>query len=420
MTAAITRTTSQQYARPYRPRAVAAANAAGRALERVGLRAPLDEASLIRAARKQTGLHFFADEAALREPMRRLLASVEEEARLHPLGRIMIRVALLRSVANRLRIDALFDHYAELRETPVERPVFIVGLQRTATTLLQRLLACHSELRALQSWEAMFPAPLRPSVPGVEDPRIGMARFAERAAKYMAPDFFAIHPIEGEGQEEDSLLFDACFMTTTSEALMNVPSFTRWLESSDHASAYQDYRRNLQLLLWQRPGRWLGKTPLHLEHIDELLKTFPDAKILHTHRDPASTVGSLCSMIAHGRGFFSDRVDSHEVGEQWLAKTARMVERGLEARAAAPTDRFLDVHYDDTVEDPIKQIRRICDFIDAPLDDDSERRMRVFLTTHPQHAFGKHRYTLEDFGLDADKISRSFSRYREHYGVSSE
>lgn len=410
--------TSRRYERPYRPRVVAFGNAAGRGLSRLGLRASLREDSLIRAARRATGLHEFRD-SGFREPLRRLLDAIEGEAQLHPLGRLMARTVLVNSLANRLRIESQRDLHPGVFERPVERPVFIVGLQRTGTTFLHRLLALHPELRALRSWEAANPAPFaeRRTRPGAADPRIGVARLAERGVRYMAPDFFAVHPIEALGEEEDSLLFDPSLFTTTSEALMHVPSFTAWLEQADHGPAYRAYREIIQLLLWQRPGRWLGKTPLHLEHLEELLTVFPDARVIQTHRDPLETVASVSSMLAHARGFFSDRVDPRRVGQQWLAKTGRMVERGMQTRARRGEQAFLDVRYEDLVADPRKQVQRICDFADAPLPAAGERAIRDFLSRNPQHKHGRHEYALGDFGLDEAEVLRRFGRYRDHYGL---
>jgi hypothetical protein len=271
------------------------------------------------------------------------------------------------------------------------------------------------------------PAPLfeRRVRPGRRDPRLAQAELAERAVRYLAPDFFAIHPIAAHGEEEDSLLFDPSLHATTAEALMNLPSFTAWLESVDHRPAYREYRRVIQLLLWQRPGpggaaRWLGKTPLHLEHLDALLETFPDARVVHTHRDPGRTLASLCSMLAHGRGFFSDDVDPREIGRQWLAKTRRMVERGMAVRSRLGEAAFLDVHYRELVEDPLKQVQRICDAIGAPLPPTAERAMRAFLAAHPQHEHGIHVYALGDFGLDREELRRAFAAYCDRFEIEAE
>jgi hypothetical protein len=407
---------------------VAAGNALGRGLARLGIEASLEEESLVRAARRSTGLHFFQPSLGedLGEPgfgkaLRMLLAAIETEAGLHPLGRILMRQILLRSLASRLRIEALCDRHPEIEAAPVEAPVFIVGLQRTGTTLLHRMLALHPALRALAAWEGVSPAPLlgRRTPPGARDPRIAQARLAERAARYLAPDFFAVHPILAEGIEEDSIVFDVTLFSTAAEALLNVPSFSAWLEAEPQRGPYREYRRALQLLLWQRPGRWLGKTPAHLERLGVLLETFPDARIVHTHRDPVEAVASLCSLVAHGRGFFSDCVDPREIGRQWLAKALRMLEKALAAREQRGEDAFLDVQYRDLVKDPLKQVHRICDFAGAPLPGEAERAMQRFLAAHPQHEHARHGYALEDFGLERDEVAAGFADYRKRFGFAA-
>jgi len=420
------RVTSRRYAKPHRPRAIEFANIIGVALSRLGVRASLTERSLVAAARRSSGLHFVAGRE-FREPLRRLLQAIEEEAHLNPVGRIALRQVVSRNLANRLRIDALLLRHPEIEDIPVEAPVFVVGLRRTGTTLMQRLLAKDPGLRALSSWEGINPAPLseKELAPGELDPRMRIADMAEKAIRYMAPDFFAVHPVEARGQEEDSLVFDPSFFTTTAEALMNIPSFTTWLESIDHEPAYREYKRVLQVLLWQRPGadtkiRWLGKTLLHLEHLDALLEVFPDAKIVQTHRDPTRTVASLCSMLAHARGVFSDEVDPRVVGSQWLDKTHRMVTRGMAARGELGERPFIDVQYADFVADPLKQIVRIGEFIGRPLDAATEEGMRRFLSANPQHRHGRHAYQLEDFGLDRESVSRRFAAYRERFDVPEE
>jgi hypothetical protein len=406
---------------------VAAANALGRALARLGVEASLSEASLVRAARRRTGLHAFRPglgealgEPGFRVALRVLLGAIEAEAGLHPLGRAMMRQILVRSLASRLRIEALCDRHPEIEAAPVAAPVFIVGLQRTGTTLLHRLLALHPQLRALAAWEGISPAPHleRRARPGARDPRIGQARLAERAARWLAPDFFAVHPILAEGVEEDSILFDATLFSSAAEALLNAPGYSAWLEAQPGRGPYREYRRALQLLLWQRPGRWLGKTPAHLERLGVLLETFPDARIVHTHRDPVETVASLCSMVAHGRGFFSDRVDPREVGRQWLGKARRMLEQGLAARARRGEEAFLDLQYRDLVEEPLKQLRRVCEFIGAPLPAAAERAAQRFLAAHPRHEHGRHAYALGDFGLAREEVADAFAGYRRRFGFA--
>ncbi len=411
---------------PRRPRPVEVANTVWRALQRTGVaRSSLAERSLIAAARRRTGLHFFGDEFAsdaTREPLRRLLASLEGEARLHPLGRLIWRESLVRALVNRLRIEAIYDLHPEIADLEVAAPVFIVGLQRTGTTLLHRLLACDPTFRPLISWEALNPAPFpnSPMPRGGRDPRMRLAELAERSLRYLAPEFFAIHPIDAHGPEEDVLLLDLSFASPTADATLRVPSYSRWLAEVDQTAAYRYFRRVLRVLLWQQPGRYLGKTPHHLENLDALLRIFPDAKIIQTHRDPVRVVASFCSMMAHGRAVFSDEVDSAEIGEQLAQKAIRAVTRSMQVRERAPSDSFLDVSYADLVVDPQKEVRRIYDHVGLSLLPHTVTAMQRWLNGNPQNKHGVHRYRLEDFGLDRDELSRQLQGYRERYALPIE
>jgi hypothetical protein len=383
-------------------------------------RTSLDEASLIAASRRESGLDDFVDES-FREPLRRLLASLEEEAHLHPLGRMLLRQSLVRALVNRLRLEDLCKRHPEMRELPVREPVFVLGLQRTGTTMLHRLLTCEPALRPLLSWEALNPAPFPGAAArGGRDPRMRLAEIAERGLRYLAPEFFAIHPVEAHAPEEDVLLLDLSFMSPTADATLGVPRYTAWLRATDQRPAYRYFRRAIQLLLWQRSGRWLGKTPHHLENLDALLDVFPDAKIIHTHRDPVRVVASFASMIAHGRAIFSDRVDAHEVGAELAEKAVRAVTRAMEVRDRAPASAFLDVAYPGLLADPLKEIRRIYDFLGLPLLPATEASMQRWLAANPQNKRGVHRYRLEDFGLDRAQLERSFEPYRQRFGVAAE
>jgi hypothetical protein len=421
----MSRVTAADYRHPYRPAPVALLNR----LSRLGAVLPgplgrLDADALIATARRQSGLHRFDDEA-FRVPLGRLVDSIEREAKLSATGRLITRTRLLGVLQNRLRAQALFERNPAILREQVVAPVFIVGLQRTGTTMLQRLLAADPGMRALASWEALNPAPLARRPWHRRDPRIDRAVLAEKGLRYLAPDFFAIHPVEAEAPEEEVILLDYSFLSTVAEATLHVPSFAAWLEAQDQTPAYRYLQKMLQLLQWQaRRERWILKTPHHLEWIETLLTVFPDARIIQTHRDPVKTLASFCSMIAHGRGVFSDELDPHEIGAHWWRKTRRMIDRAMVARDAATSrgqgGAFLDVSYYDLVADPMTQVQRIYDFIGRPLDPEVRGRLEASRRANPQHKHGEHRYRLEDFGLARDRVEAGFAAYRERHAIVRE
>ncbi|MCD4729863.1 MAG: sulfotransferase, partial [Bacteroidales bacterium] len=171
-----------------------AINSAWRSSYPLGGKIKLDKDSLIKTARNNTGLHdlgkHFWD-----EPLDRLLDSINSEARLHPIGRFISRKRLESLLSVRLRAEDWFKKYPEILEQPLYPVNVIIGLQRTGTTKLHRMLASDPDTRALLSWEALNPAPINGDVKtGAE--RIKIAKMSEKALKVMSPGFFAIHPVE--------------------------------------------------------------------------------------------------------------------------------------------------------------------------------------------------------------------------------
>ncbi len=405
--------------KPYRPRVIALINAIGRLLSLLGLRSSLNEDSLSAAARRKTGLTNFGDES-FREALRVLAASADNEARLHPFGRWVIRNRLIGILVVRLQVQDLLGKHPEIAEQEIAAPLVIAGLQRTGTTMLHRLLAADPNLRALLSWEAINPIPSPKAKAGEPDPRIKAAVIAEKGLAYLAPDFFAIHPVEADAPEEDVLLLEYALLSQVPEATLWVPGYGRWLAQQDMTPAYEYLRTLLQVLQWQRGAqRWVLKTPAHLEHLDVLLRVFPGAKIIQTHRDPVRTTGSFSSMLAHGFGVFSDAVDPAQIARLWLDKNAAMVQRARVVRRQHP-DAFIDVTYYDLMADPMAQVERIYAFAGLELSDAARAAMHASRQRNRKDKYGRHSYRLQDFGLSPEIVHEKFADYREFFAIPVE
>ena len=314
-----------------------------------------------------------------------------------------------------LRVEQLLRERPEIGDVDLGKVIVIAGLQRTGTTTLHRLIGADPQSRELVAWEALDPLPAPRGV------RITRARMAERVIAYMAPEFFAVHPIEHDAPEEDILLLDLCFMSQSPEAVMHVPSYANWLESQDHTKVYEYLRTLLKILHWQRPRRfWVLKTPHHAEYLDAILKVFPEATIVQTHRDPQIVVPSFCSMVAHGRGMLIDRVGTREIASHWTRKMRRMMKRSMEARKRADAGRFVDVLYDDLLRDPVGELQRIYRQAGIVFGEAAERSAQEALRTKVQHRYGRHVYRLDDFGLTRESVQQCFSFYRREYRVPHE
>jgi len=402
--------TSRGYTRPYRPLVVRLGNG----LAKLAPGMSLDPEGLVAAARRHEGLHDLGDPDPT-EPLAVLCAALEREAHLTPMGRLIQRQRIIGSLRARLRVRAA---EAAGKVAPIGPPIVIAALQRTGTTLLHRLLASDPGLRAMRSWEALNPAPFVPAEFRGEDSRKRVARRAQDAVKWLAPDFFAVHPIDADAPEEDVLLLDQALISTVPEATLHVPTYAAWVEAADPTPAYDYLRTSLEVLTHQQgPGTWVLKTPHHLEFLDVLLATFPGARIVWTHRDPKQTLASFCSMVAHAQGLSSDHVDPHAIGAHWLRKTARMVDRALAVRDRVGEGTFVDVAYADLVKDPLAAVIDLYERLGrAP---PPTRHLEATIATERAGRHGRHDYALADFGLTPDAVDAAFAAYRARFPSGS-
>jgi len=416
---------TSRFGKPYRPRPIALANRMGRALWKLGIGGkPITVQAVLSDARRKAGLDDFGDEGFL-EPLEVLVDSINREARLNPVGHMIIRGRIVGVLANKLVAQDSIKRHPEILDIPIEAPIVVAGLARTGTTMLHRLIAQDPAIRSLASWEAINPAPAKQNAGKKKDPRFAQAAAAAKGLKYMSPGFFAIHPAEPDAPEEEVILLEQAFLTTTPEAMMNVPTYSKWLEAQDHVPAYQALRRMMQYLQWQRPGigknvRWVLKTPHHQEYFDPLLEVFPKALVVHTHRDPLRTSPSLFSMLTHLQMIFSDDVDPNRVARHWLGKIENMARRTLATRERVGDRGFIDVSYYDLIKDPLPQVARIYEAAGLELTAPSIRLMQASQKFNKQHKYGRHKYSLADFGLTEEDVESRIAVYRARFDVPYE
>ncbi|WP_160174346.1 sulfotransferase family protein [Archangium violaceum] len=382
-----------------------------------GLLFELNADQLMAEARKQTGLNDFGDERFI-EPLRRLIQALEQEGNLSLAGRISIRGGLLRLLVQRLRIAEDLARHPEIREVPIERPVFILGFMRTGTTLLYNLLARMPGARAPKLWEMLWPSPPPDPATEASDPRIERARrFTEQAQKAV-PAMRTIHPLVATAPEECLFLLGLSFIDFAAEARAHLPSYMNWLMSTDVVPAYRYYREVLQLITWKSGAHHLVlKSPIHLYSLDALLSVFPDARIIQTHRDPRQVVASGCSLYEATRIVSARGHDPVALGRQWLDTWGQAMDRAMAVRAKASPEQFLDVHYDELMADPAGQVQRIHRWAGLGGEEAAAGVVQSWLAENPRHKHGVHQYTLEHYGLDAQRVAERFRAYTERFNV---
>lgn len=405
----------------HRPFPIRAANWMGSVLDRFGITLyDHNEDSLVRAACRRTGLSDWGDDS-YKVPLKILLDSAKKDANMDLLGRFVFRSALINHLSNRLRIQDEIKRHPEITQEPIRQPLFILSIPRTGTTLLHNLLGQDLFNRPLLNWEASCPTPPPERQTKDTDPRITAADRNLRNLHYMAPYLSTIHPASATSPEECISLFMNSLYCSSFVGFGKVTSYIAWLKKQDMVPAYRYYRMQLQLLQSRYPThRWVLKSPMHLNYLNELLTVFPDACIIQTHRDPLKAVPSICSLNAAYLGMLYNSLSLEFIGAVCNQIWPEALDKAMKIRDNSKKSHFIDILYKDLVKSPIETIKKIYDYFGFDYTKEFEERMKAWIAKNPKNKHGVHRYSLEQFGLTADEVNRQFAEYIERFEIPRE
>jgi len=361
------------------------------------------------AATRMTGLDDFGDDE-YHEPLRVLLDSFATSAGLTGVGNTMQRSFMRGALAARLLSQKAFRDYPDHAEVPVERPVFVTGIQRSGTTLVQRLLHAVPDAQGLEMWLTQVPQPRPPRDTWDDDPIYSLLKEGFEQHHADNPEYAGIHWMTADTVEECWQLLRQSLTTAAYPALAHVPEYKAWLRKADWVPAYQRYRRNLQLIGLNDVGkRWVLKNPSHLDALDALMTVFPDALVVQTHRDPVVCVASACSLAASTTPGWSTVFQGEQLGADVLDMLSTEARTFAEARQRYDAAQFVDVAYDDLVADPVGVVRRIHQQWELPWSPDVEAAVEAENTASRSGPRApKHRYSLEDYGLTETEVRAAF------------
>lgn len=364
------------------------------------------------------GLYDFGD-ASFLPALDVLCKALDDEAQLSDTGRYVFRLKLVGQLTTRLRVEEDLRLHPEIEQETVAPPLVIVGLPRTGTTKLHRLLSRDPRFWWMAFWESQFPLPFPGEALAKPEARIAEGHKLVDMMTTAMPKLMAIHPMAAEEADEEVMLMEHS-MLSAFDAYANIPSYSEWLARQDQAPAYRFLKRMLQHLQWQKRARgiegkrWVLKAPHHLQRMDVLLDVFPGAQIIQTHRDPLRSIPSIASFIDTLWRIYSDAADPVEAGRTWSERMRRGLDQTMHVRETAAS-QFLDVQFHDTVKQPLDVVRRIYAFIGWELTPDVLGRMRTWLVEDEKSHSVAHEYSPEQFGLSDAQIERDFARYRARH-----
>ena len=212
-------------------------------------------------------------------------------------------------------------------DTPGCKPVFVVGMNGSGTTMLLDCLGRHPQLYA-------FPRETR-LIPYL------MARESSYGDLTVDENFRRLW---------DDVRNLAVFREANGNVPVPIPD--DWREHGRRLAAVLDgvFRH---FAATQSKHRWCEKTPQHVQHLHALADRFPAARFVHVIRD-----GRDCAASFHRRW--------KRQPELTVFRWKKVVSMGREQGRGLGAGRYLEVRYEDLTSSPHASLQRICAFLDLP------------------------------------------------------
>jgi hypothetical protein len=320
-------------------------------------------------------------------------------------GVARVEAILLGKLVTRLRIEEWYAAHGAEAAHPVEGPLVIMGLPRTATTATHHLLSLDPQLRYLRTWERDQPLPPPDTATESTDPRRGEVQQS------------TMHIRTVDGPAEDGPVHMLDFRSGHG---LPLPTFEVWWRANRHPTAFAYQDRVMRLLHSHRPPhRWLLKYPSYAFQLDDLVAQWPDVQFIWTHRDPLKLVPSTCSVVVDS---YRRRIPDWEpddwssFGHDQLERFAAAARQGAASRARIGDDRFIDISQPEMEASAVAVAERIYDFAGLTLSDELRATMAAWAEQNRSGSRGAHSYSAEQYGLTEDEIRDAFADYLDAYG----
>lgn len=375
----------------------------------------LDE--ILHDARERTGLAD-PDRDSWREGLEILLRDHRNAHVLSAGGWERLRARYVDALAARMAVDDYIRRDPAVTAVPIVRPVFILGMPRTGTTMVSGMMDADPQNRSLLKWEAYNVAP--PAAPGSTrtDPRCIAEKAKDELIIKANPKGAAQHFEAGDGPTECVHLLAHDFKSLMLAVVSNTPTYHDWILFCEMASAFEHRKRVLQILQSTNSGRWVLKMPSDSLFIRTLFATFPDARVIWTHRDPYAALASSMSMRAHSRRVFNKDAEVAHMRERFPLQLAMHLARPLEMSRERP-NQIYHLYYDDLVARPLAQMKKVYAWLGDAWSEATDSGMRSWMSANPQGRFGAHEYSLDQWGLTKRGLEPYFADYLRQHPVAT-
>jgi len=319
-------------------------------------------------------------------------------------------------------VEYIQQHREEVLASKLDKPIIISGLPRTGSTMLYNLLSCDPDARTPRFFEmSQMANPMPPTTQESHDtdPRIQLVanRFeeTEKMFKGMWTEAGKSHRSHPNEIEEDLLvLFHSMLMQ------LHVPmlddKFRAWYEDPDNKEfAYIYHRLFFQALnhKWTPTSHWVLKAPIHTTYLPDLVKQYPDARLVFTHRDPVTVVPSWTRFLESYLhwSFLDYACDRIKFGRYITDSLVLCAKRLLSFRTTLDKSQFIDIDYVSFTKDPVGTVKGIYDHFGLQVSDEFVENMKAWIRDNRQGKYGRREYSLADYNLTKEQITEEFSDY---------
>jgi hypothetical protein len=374
------------------------------------------ESELHEGAASRAGFDDFGN-GAYREGLRILLEAFDLDLKLGQKGRQVAYKMIEGVLVARLFAEKGWADHAEVLSTSIRRPLIITGLPRTATTALHKLLSLDPQLQGLEFWLSQTPM-MRPPAWNRNSHPAYMECVANLEQTYnRIKGLSKAHEVVACEVAECTGVLLQSFESDTWSCGLDLASYAYWFRARNAKESYRRHMDVLKLVGASEPDRlWLLKSPYHMSCMDTVLEVFPDACIIHTHRDPLEAIPSFCSLVYMHR---CDLEDGETVRESIGLPQCRYWSEALSKIEAARRNspgRFFDVDHRGFSSDPLGTVRSVYKYFHLNLSPHVEQRMRAWIAASPTTRHGKHEYSIDGWGVTSAQICDIFSGYRAQFG----